>query len=141
MRVKHTKPQNDVGLASVKGDKFCYRTEVTNSNDVPIKIVWFDFYYMHDGHWNATNITNGVMREENFLKWYADAEDKDENFSDGWLLPGKTATCDPNWNFGCDEQFYRAKWAFIAVDATGETYFDEAEVSKDCVVFCTDSES
>ena len=109
MKVRHLKSKSHGSLASVGGDKFYYRTEVTNTNE--------------------------VMREQHFRKWYEDAEDKDSVFSEGWLLPGKTAACDPDWNFGTHDSFYRAKWAFIAVDASGETYFDEAEVSEDVVTF------
>lgn len=137
MKVSHVKPQKDISLASMPGDKYYYRTEVMNNNDVPIKIIWFDFYYKHNGTWTANNITNGVMRESNFLKWYSEGKD-DQNFKDGWLLPGKIATCDPNWNFGCADSFHPTKWSFIAVDNNGRTYFDESEISKESVIFHSD---
>jgi hypothetical protein len=119
-------------------DKFCYRTEVTNNNGIPIKIVWFDFYFnMDDGCRYSNNITNGVMREDIFLKWYSDGQD-DTNFKDGWLLPGKTAVGDPNWNYGCEEDFHPGKWAYIAVDSNGNSHFAEPEITKDSVIFHKD---
>ena len=87
MRVRHVASQAGASLASVAGDKFYYRTEVTNTNAVPIKIVWFDGFFLHDDQWHANNITTGVMREENFLAWYGDGD----AFEGGWLAPGKTA--------------------------------------------------
>lgn len=134
MKVRHIRSMRDRALASVEGDEFFYRTEVTNTNAVPIKIVWFDGFYNHEGLWNANNVTNGVLREQNFLAWYQDGDRPDLAFDDGWLLPGRTAVCDPNWNLGAGG-FYRSKWASIAVDATGQSYFDEAEVSEDVVTF------
>lgn len=133
MKVKHVKPQRDLSLASKPGDKYCYRTVVENTNNVRIKVIWFDYYCRYDGMWSAINITGGVMREEQFLKWYFGEDDS--VFQEGWLLPGKKAICDPNWNYGCSESFGESKWAFIAVDEKGNTYFDEAIVDIESVVF------
>ena len=141
MKVKHTKPQRDLALATHPCSKFCYRTEVTNNNDVPIKIIWFEHYVeIHNGDgafWGGGNITCDVLREEMFLKWYSDDVD-DAAFKDGWLLPGQTAICDPNWcHWDGENELNPSKWSFIAVDGKGDTYFAEAQITKDVGVFWT----
>lgn len=133
MKVEHKKSQAEPSLASRPGDKYFYRTEVTNTNDVPIRIIWFEFFMMLDGkHWHGVNITNRVLREEMFDAWYSDDESKPEG---GWLQPGETAVCDPNWHYGNQEEFQKAKWSFIAVDNKGKTYFSEAVVQRNHVQF------
>src|SRR5262245_42950759 len=39
-----------------------YRTEVTNSSDRPIRIVWFDGFFWNRGKWAASNVRNKVLR-------------------------------------------------------------------------------
>lgn len=130
MKVEHKTPQNDPTLGSFDCHAICYRTEVTNTNSVPIQVVWFQFFIEHDGQWSGFNIRNRVLREQDFLDWYNDGDD----FEDGWIPPGATAACDPNWHGGNDDHFPRVKWAFLAVDKEGNTYDDEAEVSKEATV-------
>lgn len=58
MKVEHKKSQAEPSLASKPGDKYYYRTEVTNTQNVPIRIVWFESYLMLDGeHWHGVNLT------------------------------------------------------------------------------------
>lgn len=96
MKVEHKKSQADILLASRPESKYYYRTEVMNTNDIPIRIVWFEFFTMLDGkHWQSVNITNKILREDMFVTWYSDGETKPEG---GWLQPGETAVCDPNWH-------------------------------------------
>ena len=131
MKVEHKKSQADPSLASQQGSKYFYRTEVTNTNNVPIRIIWFEAYIMLDGeHWHGVNITNQVLREDMFVKWYSDGETKPH---DGWLQPSEIAVCDPNWHLVCDRDFPKVKWSYIAVDSKGKSYFAEALVDYDCV--------
>ena len=133
MKVEHKKSQADPSLASRPGSKYFYRTEITNTNDVPIRIIWFECFIMLDGeHWHGVNITNKVLREDMFVAWYSDGESKPKG---GWLQPGATAVCDPNWHHSEQEKFPKTKWAFIAVDGTGKNYFSEALVERVNVQF------
>ena len=133
MKVEHKKSQAGPSLASKPGDKYYYRTEVTNTQSVPIRIVWFESHLMLDGeYWHGANITNNVLREEMFEAWYSDGETKPDG---GWLQPGETAVCDPNWHFACVDEFQKVKWAFIAVDSKGKSYFSEALVEPHHVQF------
>ena len=86
-------------------------------------------------HWHGVNITNKVLREQMFVAWYSDGESKPQG---GWLQPGETAVCDPNWHYGDEDEFQKAKWAFIAVDTKGKTYFSEALVEPHHVQFHKD---
>ena len=139
MRVEHKKSQAGPSLASKAGDKYYYRTEVTNTQDVPVRIVWFESYLMLDGeYWHGVNITNKVLREEMFVKWYSDGETKPVG---GWLRPGETVVCDPNWHFACADEFQKVKWVFLAVDSKGKSYFFEALVEPDCVQFHKEQKS
>jgi len=133
MKVEHKQSQASPSSASRPGNKYYYRTEVTNTNEVPIRIIWFEFFIMPDDkHWHGVNITNKVLREESFVAWYSNGESKPK---DGWLQPGETAVCDPNWHFSEEDEFQKTKWAFMAVDSMGKTYFSEALVERINVQF------
>lgn len=134
MKVEHKKSQSAPSLASKPGNKYFYRTEVTNTNSVPIRIIWFEFFMMPNDciHWHGINIKNEVLREDAFVAWYSDGKTKPKG---GWLQPGETAVCDPNWHFGDKKKFQKAKWSFIAVDTKGNTYFSEAIVKRVHVQF------
>jgi len=129
MKVSHKRPIEDPLLGSFSDDALCYRTEVWNDAEFEIKIIWFQFFIEEHGSWCGYNVKNRVLRELDFLQWYSGGD----VFQDGWILPGSTAICDPNWHGGDLEHFPRVKWSFLAVDRDGETYFDEAEVEKECV--------
>ena len=139
MKVEHKKSQAGPSLASEPGDKYYYRTEVTNTHNVPIRVVWFEAYLMLDGQcWHGVNITNKVLREAMFEKWYSDGEIKPNG---GWLQPGETVVCDPNWHFACADEFQKVKWGFMAVDSKGNSYFFEALVEPDYVEFHKEQKS
>ena len=139
MKAYNTRTEPGDSLSRYPGNKVYYRTVVENTNDVPIKVVWFDFSFKTScGSWTSNNITNSVMREEQFLKWYSDGSDT--FVQDGWIQPGAKAVSDINWNFGTIQNFDKCecKWSFIAVDSQGKTYFDEAVVEKDSVDYYVD---
>ena len=88
--------------------------------------MWFNTFTRWDGQWFGNNIKHKVLREEDFVLWYNDGDPVEG----AWIQPGQTAVCDPNWH--CNEPNggkTNMKWAFLAVDADGNSYFDEAEVS------------
>jgi hypothetical protein len=101
-----------------------YRTDVKNSTDRPIKIVWFDAYSKFDGQWIAANIRNKVLRTKDFIDWHT----TDHMTPDGWLRPGGTASCLVNWHASETPEDTLTKWAYIGVDAQGNDYFAEAIV-------------
>ena len=101
-----------------------YRTAVSNKANVPIKIIWFDWYFTLNGSWTASNVRNKVLRNNDFLDWHS----HDDISTDGWLRPGGTATCQVNWHWTEKPEDIKSKWAYIGVDAQGNDYFAEAVV-------------
>jgi hypothetical protein len=128
MIVRHVASQADPTLASAKQKSWLYRTEVENDGDHPIRVVWFEFYYLDschgDGTWFGTNIRNRPLRNPDFVEWYNDAKIMD----DGWLQPGDVAACDPNYSFAFGDEISPVKWSFVAVDSQDNDYFAEATV-------------
>lgn len=101
-----------------------YRTEVSNNADRPVKIIWFDAYFSHDGNWSGGNVRNKVLRNSDFMDWHTH-QDMDK---DGWIRPGGRATCLVNWHWTDTPEEIQLKWAYIGVDAYGYDYFAEAIV-------------
>ena len=132
MNVTHSKPQGDITAGSFTDDVWAYRTEAHNSHPFSIRVVWFQCFTQVDGVWYGNNIKNRVLREADFAAWYAEGDPT----TDAWLQPGQTAACDPNWHYGqADDREFGIKWAFLSVDDQGNTYFDEAEVTRETAQF------
>ncbi len=74
-----------------------YRTEVRNTTDSPLRVVWFEAYSRDFGKWEPGNITGRTLTHEDFCEWYSD-----ENglWEDGTIPPGGAAICDINWHGG-----------------------------------------
>jgi hypothetical protein len=107
-----------------------YRTEVRNQSERPLKIVWFEGFSRVDGRWVPGNVLGRVLRGKTFSRWYTEG-DPVEN---GVIPPGKTAVCDVNWHGSNSPAPLNGKWAFIAVDDTGNDYFVEGIVDPSVVV-------
>lgn len=101
-----------------------YRTEVSNKTNVPIRIVWFDWYFAQNGNWTASNVRNKVLKNSDFLDWHT----RDDISKDGWLRPGGKATCLVNWHWTESPEDIQSKWAYLGIDANGNDYFAEAVV-------------
>jgi hypothetical protein len=101
-----------------------YRTDVTNKTDRPIRIIWFDGYFAHDGNWTSGNVRNKVLRTADFIDWYG----TDDIDAEGWLKPGGVASCLVNWHWTDTPEKLDTKWAYIGVDSAGNDYFTEAIV-------------
>jgi hypothetical protein len=101
-----------------------YRTDLRNTTDRPIRIIWFDAYSKFEGQWIASNVRNRVLRNRDFIDWHS----RDDMTSDGWLRPGGTASCHVNWHATETPEDIQTKWAYIGVDAQGNDYFAEAIV-------------
>jgi hypothetical protein len=101
-----------------------YRTDVTNNTQRPIRVMWFEAFFEHDGIWIASNVRGRPLRADDFLDWYGGEDLTD----DGWLRPGGTASCRVNWHWLATPDERSAKWAYVAVDGHGNGYFAEAVV-------------
>jgi len=100
-----------------------YRTEVHNFLKVPLRIVSFICYRWTNNHWvNASNILHHPLRTKEFVAWY----DNGDIPRNGWIAPGKTAVCDPDWNSNGTGKGQKIKWVFYAEDAQGKRYQAEA---------------
>jgi len=106
-----------------------YRTEVRNVSTQPLKIVWFEGYSEHDGAWYPGNVLGRTLRGEEFSAWYTEGD----TIVDGVIPPGKTAVCDVNWHGSDSPEPLRVKWAFIAIDPSGNDYYVEAIVEPSVV--------
>ena len=100
-----------------------YRTEVVNTADVPVRIIWFDAYLARNGSWSSGNVRNKILGNSDFLDWHTH-----DDIKNGWLRPGGKATCFVNWHWTETPEDLPVKWAYIAVDARGNDYFAEAAV-------------
>jgi len=130
MIVRHVPCQSDPTACSATDKSWVYRTEVENTNDRPIRVVWLEFYYQDGDAWFGANIRKRVLRNPDFADWYSDGADLDDG---GWLAPGSVAACDPNYCPSFSEKITPVKWCFIAVDAEGNDYFAGAIVGQDAV--------
>ena len=92
-------------------------------------MVWFEFYYRNDDQWFVVKFRNRPLGNADFVEWYAD--DGNQLSEDGWLDPGASGVCDPNWHLAFDEKPYPAKWSFLAVDDSGRESLAEAEVPEE----------
>jgi|GEM_PF-1273231 len=100
-----------------------YRTEIKNTSDRDLKVIWLEGYFEYNGHWYGSNVRNAVLRNDVFRKWYGDDKSNDE-----WIKPGESRVCDPNWHGASEPKGYRSKWSFIAIDRYGNDYFAEAVI-------------
>lgn len=101
-----------------------YRTEVKNVSNGPLKIVWFEAYAERGGTWHASNALGRVLRGAEFSAWYTEGAPT----ANGVIPPGATAACDVNWHGSNSPEPMKMKWAFIAVDTSGNDYYVEAVV-------------
>jgi hypothetical protein len=125
MKIIHRKSAQDPTRGTMTSDVWYYQSEVLNDAAVPIRVIWFEFYYSHDGQWYGINKKNKVLQHDDFRAWYSDGEVPTQ---DAWIQPGHAWVCDPNWHLDFGHGFYQAKWAYLAVDGQGESYCAEALV-------------
>jgi hypothetical protein len=115
----------------MKRDVWVYRTEVTNTTSRRMRVVWFEFYYRDEDQWFGVNSRNRPLGNADFVEWYGDDGNILEN---GWLNPGTSAACDPNWHLAFGEKPYPAKWSFLVVDDSGRESLAEAEVPEEVMM-------
>jgi len=119
--------------ATIKRDLWVYRTEVTNTTNRKMRVIWFEFYYRNEDQWFGVNCRNRPLGNSDFVEWYSD--DGNRLVENGWLDPGASGVCDPNWHFAFGEKPYPAKWSFLAVDDRRQESLVEAEVSDEVVMY------
>lgn len=100
-----------------------YSTEIKNTSDRELKIIWFEGYGEDNGYWYGSNILNHTLRNDTFIKWYGDEKG---NPAPEWIKPGETRKCNPNWHGDYNKKGHRAKWAYIAIDKFGNDYYSES---------------
>jgi hypothetical protein len=100
-----------------------YRTELRNTTDRSLQIVWFEGYHENeDGEWHPKNVLNRPLGGEDFAAWYTEGVPCPA----GVIPPGATAVCDPNWHGSEQPHLPRTKWAYAATDPDGQVYYAEA---------------
>ena len=100
-----------------------YRTELRNTTDRSLQIVWFEGYYeTEDGVWHPNNVLNRPLGGEDFAAWYTEGVPCPA----GVIPPGATAVCDPNWHGSEQAHSSRIKWAYAATDPDGRVQYAEA---------------
>ena len=106
---------------------YYYRTEVRNNSNAPLRVVSFSCFRRVNGKWiEMPNIMKRPLVVKDFVAWYNDGDP----VPDGWIAPGKTAACDPNWSgyLRPPQVVQQLKWAFMAVDKHGNRYTCEAKI-------------
>lgn len=105
-----------------------YRTEVHNNSREPQRILSFACYVWTEGRWvEQANVLQHPLGTKDFVAWYNNGDP----VPDGWIAPGKTAACDPNWNGFKDVPVTsrKLKWVFVAENRQGKRCTCEAPIS------------
>jgi hypothetical protein len=101
-----------------------YRTEVRNTLDVPLHIVWFEAFHRSSDIWVPNNIMRRSLTGEDFSAWYSDGEP----IVHGVIPPGGVAVNACNWHGSNLPLLISWKWAYKAEDAWGLDYYAEIVV-------------
>jgi hypothetical protein len=101
-----------------------YRTEVRNTLDVPLTIVWFEAYRWDGKRWRAGNVTGRDLTAQDFSDWYADGVE----IIDGTIPAGGVAVDNRNWHGSDTRTATPIKWAYSAVDPSGKEHYAEVIV-------------
>ena len=131
MIVRHVRSQVAPSVCTATQRSWVYRTEIENNHDRPVRVVWFEFYYLDGENWFGINVRNRPLRSKDFVEWYGDGPERPDR--DGWIAPGQTVICDPNYSWAFGDELSPIKWSFLAVDSDGNDYFGEALVTQDAV--------
>lgn len=129
--VRHLAPTGKIPQDAPSPNMWYYRTEVSNSTKRPLRIVWFQAYMKLNGQWVGVNVLGKTLRSKEFAAWYTEGDPA----RNGIIEPGQTAACDVNWSSTTGPDFVPTKWAFIAVDDSGNDYYAEAAVNRRVVKY------
>jgi len=101
-----------------------YRTEVRNTLDVPLRVVWFEAFHQEEGQWVPGNITGRTLTGQDFSEWYHDGDK-----IVGGVIPPRGAAVDArNWHGSSVPTREPVKWAYRAVDPSGKEHYAEIVV-------------
>ncbi|MCB1091695.1 MAG: hypothetical protein KDL87_09195 [Verrucomicrobiae bacterium] len=131
LTVRHLPSLGDPRSGTMTRDAWVYRTEVENTGNRRLRVIWFEFYYQNDGTWFGVNVRNRPLGNSDFVDWYGDSGSALSE--GGWLEPGAVGVCDPNWHLAFCKEPYPAKWSFLAVDEEGRECLAEAEIPGEVV--------
>jgi hypothetical protein len=123
-QARHIAPTGEFIKNAPYPNMWYYRTEVINTTNKPLRIIWFESYFNFDGHWYGSNAFGKTLRSKDFSAWYSDGN----LIENGIIKPGEKAVCDVNWHGSETPEFIPTKWGFIAVDDSGNDYYAEATV-------------
>jgi len=101
-----------------------YRTDVKNTLDVPLRVVWFEAYHVENGKWIPGNVTGRTLTAKDFGEWYGDGD----RIVDGVIPPRGTATDGRNWHGSMRPKSDPVKWAYKAIDPSGVEHYAEVIV-------------
>lgn len=127
LNVRHLAPTGTIFKEAPYENMWYYRTEILNKTKQPLRIVWFESYLKYNGHWYGANVLGKTLRSKEFSSWYTEGD----TIKNGVINPGEKAVCDVYWHGNKDPEFIPTKWAFIAVDDSGNDYFVEAVVDRE----------
>ncbi len=124
LMVSHKAPTGAIPRQSQFQFMHYYRTEITNTSDRPLRIVWFEGYEQVDGVWYPGNVLGRALRGGDFANWYTEGHPT----PNGVIPPGKTGVCDVNYHGNNSPGKMTVKWAYIAVDDEGNDFYAEGIV-------------
>ena len=101
-----------------------YRTEVCNTLDVPLRVVWFEAFHWEGGRWVPGNITGRTLTGQDFSEWYTHGD----KIIDGVIPPGSTAVDNRNWHGSLRPTPEPMKWAYRAVAPSGTEHYAEVVI-------------
>ena len=99
-----------------------YQSFVENRGTVPMHVVWFDHFLLHEGTWYPGNVKERPLTGLDFGQWYGD----DGPLLRGRIDPGRAARCKVNWHLWGEPVAGPRKWAYRAVDQNGGAHYAEA---------------
>ncbi len=101
-----------------------YRTEVRNTLDVPLRIVWFEAFTWHGSRWVPETIAGRTLTAKDFSEWYPDGDE----IIDGVIPASGVAIDARNWHGSESPSRAPTKWADKATDPSGTEHYAEVVV-------------
>ncbi len=104
-----------------------YRTEVRNTLEVPLRVVWFEGFTRVGWQWIPGNIMGRNLTGKDFSAWYSDGE----SIVNGVIPPGVVAVNACNWHGSNNGPVLGSvKWAYKAEDPSGVAYYADVVLER-----------
>lgn len=107
-----------------------YRTEVRNTLEIPLRIVWFEAFFWVGWWWMPKNIMRRALTGKDFSAWYSDGSP----IVDGVIPPGIAAVNGCNWHGSNALPISACKWAYRAEDPSGIEYYAEVVLKQSLII-------